>query len=166
MHVWRYLFVCVPFNECHCLRLHCIYEIWDLYGGDYKYRWLLQCDAVHSDKTVPKYQEYTLSIIDVSDSNSKYNIRVIKIYSECRNSRFLRILGIIIPDYTASHSTAIAVRLYNERIISYYLTVNDVDNIVGAIELEWLRKYNKNPQSYEMVIRIAGRALLSEERTT
>jgi len=91
---------------------------------------------VHSGKTVPTYQEYTLSIIDVSDSYSKYNIRVIKIYSECRSSRFLRILGIIIPDYTASHSRAIAVRRYNERIKSYYLTVNDADNIVGAIELE------------------------------
>jgi exonuclease III len=92
-------------------------------------------------------------------------LRVTKIYSEGRSRRFLWILGIIIPDYTTSHSRNIAVRLYNERVISYYIPVRDADNIACAIELEWLRKYNKTPQSYEMVIRIAGRAMSSEERT-
>jgi hypothetical protein len=161
-----YLLICFSFNECHYLRLHCICEIWGLQGGDYKYGWLLQCVAVHSDKTVPKYQKYTLSIIKIANSYSKYNIWVIKIYSEGRSSRFLWILGTITPDYTASHSRAIAVRFYNERIINYYLTVKYADDIGGVIVLEWLRKYNKNLQSYEMVIRIAGRALSSEGRTT
>jgi hypothetical protein len=84
MKVFVYLFVCTALNECHYLRLHCNCEIWGLQGCDYKCEWRLQCDAVHSGKTVPKYQEYTLSIIKVANSYSKYNINSFIQYSVWR----------------------------------------------------------------------------------